>query len=1048
MAQQQVSQAVIVSRYQILQMVGQGGMGRVYRVLDRLTGDVVALKHVQIEPQKLQSTAYSSDPRLNIAKEFQTLASLRHPNIISVLDYGFDDERRPYFTMNLLDKPRNIVAAAAGIGDAERVNLLLQFLQALAYLHRRGIIHRDLKPTNILVTAENQVKVVDFGLAVEHGQANETAGTLSYMAPEVLRQEGASKLSDLYAAGVIAYEMFAGVHPHDADNIMDILKNILQSAPDLTRLPDLDTSRAPDTPPFRSIVGKLLALDPRRRYQDADDVIEDLCRAAGMPVPQESAAVRESFLRAAQFVGRDDELSQLEQALEQTFQGKGSAWLIGGESGVGKSRLSDELRIRALVQGALVLRGYGVDGGRLPYQLWREPLRMLVLSSTISPLDASILKEIIPDIETLVGYPVEDAPPTERPSSQQRLVRTVVHLFRQQKRPMVLLLEDLQWATASLFPLRQLVSIVGELPLLIVANYRDDERPNLPDELPGTTHIRLNRLPKSCVAKLSESMLGEAGKMPEIVDLLHRETEGNVFFLIEIVRALAQDAGRLSDIGRLTLPHHVFAGGVFEVIKSRLSRVPEYYRPLLHAAAITGRLIDGRILREIEPRIDLEDWITTCANAAVLTVIDGKWLFSHDKIREGILYELSEDTIADLHLRVAQAIESAYPNSPEWVVKLAFHYDRAQVLRKAQDYAALAGEQQLRRSVYDGAIILFERALSLDGEMEAKRKAGIKWNLGNAHWGLGRYDEAEGFFRESLALYREAGDKRGIADALMGMGDVTRRRGAFAEAKAYFEETLALCQEIDDQTGVGQALARLANIARNFGDYEQAEQYYRAALSIFEQTQEISRIAGARSGLGLIAIDQGNYADAQKHYTASLEVSRRIGNRTGTALILTGLGWATYMEGAYDAAKQHTEESLEISRDVGDKWMTANNLGNLGKIEIGLGNLDAAKRHFEEGLSIALDINTPPLMLEILPGVARLLIEQGQPEYAAELLALSLYHPASYSEIEYQATPLLERLKSELPEARYTAAVERGRALELNNAVQAILGAGQPLRSD
>lgn len=1030
---------VISRRYDILQQIGQGGMGRVYRAHDRLTGDIVALKHVRIKAGKRESTSTSSDPRMSIAREFQTLASLRHPNIISVIDYGFDDERQPFFTMALLDNPRSIVEAAADQDDQQKVNLLVQVLQALAYLHRRGITHRDLKPTNVLVTKGNQIKVVDFGLAVEKGQADDTAGTLLYMAPEVLRQDSASPVSDLYAVGVIGYEIFVGRHPYDTSNIVDLLKHILESTPDLSLLPELATAGDGDGPSLSLIIGRLLSPHPHQRYQDAYAVIEDLTRAAGLPMPQETVPIRESFLQAAQFVGRDTELDILETALANAIDGRGSAWLIGGESGVGKTRLADELRIRALVRGALVLRGYGSDGGRLPYQLWREPLRMLALSTPVSDLDAGILKEVIPDIDTLLGRAIAPAPPTERPSSQQRLIRTIAHVFRQQSRPVVLLMEDLQWVNASLLPLQQLIQIVNELPLLIIGSYRDDERPTLPDELPGVQQIKLNRLPKECIAKLSESFLGEAGRQQHVIDLLQRETEGNVFFLVEVVRALAEDAGRLTDIGRQTLPSHVFAGGVYQVVKSRLNRVPHYYLPLLNVAAVAGREINGRILHEIDPRIDLEDWITACANASVLTVIDGKWVFSHDKIRESILFEIPGDEITRLHGQVARAIEGLYSNLDEWVIKLAYHYDFAGIPDKAAYYAAVAGEQNLARSVYNEAVSLFERALSYSGMLEPAQEAALKWNLGSAQWGIGRYDTAETLFRESLDLYRQVGDQRGIAEALMGLGDVTRRRGAFEEARTYFQETLALSREAGDQIGMGQAMGRLGVIARNLGDYAEAEAQYQSALAIFEQAQELSRVAGIRSGLGLIAIDQGRYAEARAHYMASLELSRKVGNRTGTALILTGLGWATYMEGNYEDAREHTEESLAISREVGDQWMIANNLGNLGKIHLGLGDAVTAERHFREALGIALAINTPPLMLEILPGIAQVVMQRGENTYAVSLLALSLHHPASYNEIEYQAQPLLDQLRSELPASAYEAAVERGQAFDLVETVQQIL---------
>ena len=174
------AQAQVVGRRYLLQeQIGQGGMGVVYRATDRLTGENVALKRVTVGLQDAMATrnfqstltapashpSDSSDPRVSLAQEFETLASLRHPNIISVLDYGFDDEQLPYFTMSLVEDGQSFTDAVKGKPLETQIGLLTQMLQALAYLHRRGILHRDLKPANVVVTG-GVAKVLDFGLAL------------------------------------------------------------------------------------------------------------------------------------------------------------------------------------------------------------------------------------------------------------------------------------------------------------------------------------------------------------------------------------------------------------------------------------------------------------------------------------------------------------------------------------------------------------------------------------------------------------------------------------------------------------------------------------------------------------------------------------------------------------------------------------------------------------------------------------------------------------------------------------------------------------------
>lgn len=300
---------LIGRRYQLVEKLGEGGMGEVYRALDRLTGQELALKQVTVNAEDLlfNSRSRSTDFRLALAQEFKTLASLRHPNIISVLDYGFDAERQPYFTMDFLQKPRSILAAGAERTIDTKINLLVQMLQALAYLHRRGILHRDLKPDNVLVITNDlpgegqQVKVLDFGLAVAAKHYVETSdvvvGTLPYMAPEVLKGEAPTEAADLYAVGVMAYQLFAGRHPYNLNDMTQLIQDVAYTPVDIS---EVDVEEA-----IGVVLQRLLAKTPDSRYPSANQVIIALCDAVKKTVPSETAAIRESFLQSAQFVGRE-----------------------------------------------------------------------------------------------------------------------------------------------------------------------------------------------------------------------------------------------------------------------------------------------------------------------------------------------------------------------------------------------------------------------------------------------------------------------------------------------------------------------------------------------------------------------------------------------------------------------------------------------------------------------------------------------------------------------------------------------------------------------
>lgn len=656
--------------------------------------------------------AYAGDTaaelRLALAREFQTLASVRHPHIISVLDYGFDENGGPYFTMELLENAQTILEAAWQLQEKERFGLLLQMLQAVRYLHRRGIVHRDLKPANVLVQ-DGRVKVLDFGLALLRGQGGDgsLAGTPAYMAPELFCGKEASVASDLYAVGVVMFEVLSGTRLYDIDDAFAVQRAILFSEPNISCLNDR----------IGSVVARLLQKEPKARYQDAGEIIKALEAATGQPFSLETAAMRESFLQAARLIGRERELSILSKELDALMLGRGSAWLVGGESGVGKSRLLEELRARALVAGAAVLRGQEISEGGPPYHLWHDVLRWLVLLSDPNEEEAGVLKPLLPGLPELLERAVPDLAGLEPDAAQARLLVCVEELLRRLGQPAVVLLEDIHWARSeSLKLLARLSSIVNELPILLIGSFRHDERSSLPDELPSMKVLTLHRLSHDEIGELSESMIGPAGKRPDLLTRLEQETEGNPFFLVEIVRALAEATGQLDRIGTVPLPAKLLPKGVYDIVDNRLNRIEQGDRDLLATAAVAGRTLDSKILGAAHPDVDVDERLLFCLNAAVLEVSDGQFRFAHDKLREGVLGRLSDTARKAGHLRVAQAILRVYGDDPRWFAALAHHFAAAGDRSRAANYCASSGEQALQNSAYREAAGFFEQAIALLSE--------------------------------------------------------------------------------------------------------------------------------------------------------------------------------------------------------------------------------------------------------------------------------------------------------------------------------------------
>ncbi len=707
-------------RYQVVNQIGRGGMGAVYRVIDRLTGQVVTLKRVlaEFEPT-FGSEGRQQEARIALAREFQVLAGLRHPNIISVLDYGFD-QGQPFFTMDLQEGAQPFVAAARPQPFAVQVDLLVQLLQALNYLHRRGILHRDVKPTNVLVVG-GQVKVLDFGISISREEARGgdiVEGTLAYMAPEVLRGRAPSRASDLYAVGLMAYEVFVGRHPFDVANQGQLLADTVAARPDLSS-PELDGR-------LRPLLERLLSKSPSDRYEgEAEAVIAALGEAIGRDLSTQTTQTRESFLQSAALVGRAAEMIRVRGMIGRIVAGDpGGSLLIGGESGAGKSRLLSEARTVGQVRGALVLRGQAVSEGGSPFQLLREPVRWLAIQDELSDAEASVLRPVLPDIGTVIGRPVSPAPPMEAGAMLARLLDTLEALFRRQEQPVLLLLEDLQWAGGeAILAARRLMDLARSRPLLVLGAWRDDEAPDLPAQLPDAELMRLPRLSPDAVAELSQFMLGPAGQRPEVVELLQRETEGNAFFLVEAVRALLEEG--VGDGASGALPARILSGGVRRVAQRRLGRVSEPDRGALLLAAAIGRQIDPALLARVEPGLDLDAWQTRLINAAVLEPYDQGARFSHDKLREVLLDQAGPAGLRPLHRRIAEALDGLALEGR--ASALALHWEAAGEPAQELRWRVIAGEQAMQAGAYQDARRQFERALSLAEGTEASEVERARW---------------------------------------------------------------------------------------------------------------------------------------------------------------------------------------------------------------------------------------------------------------------------------------------------------------------------------
>lgn len=995
----------IDSRYVIIDEIGAGGMGNVYRAYDRLNGIHVAIKRLSI-----------SGANMMLAREFTILAKLRHPNIVSVLDYGFDILRTPYITMELVEGARTFLKEGFRLSLEGRVNLLIQALNALEYLHRHGIVHRDLKPGNILVQS-HQVKLLDFGLAAhDTGQHEGMAGTLLYMAPELLENQTPSAASDLYAVGIIAYELITGQMPFTNINVLQHVNDVVNEPPNLKPLDRY--------PKIQKIVATLLEKKPADRYHRAYDAAKALAEAVDIPF-MEQESMRESFLRSARFIGRQTEISTILDAHDAMYEtGQGSLWFIGGESGVGKSRLLDEIRIRLLVSGTPVFLGQAIADSRTSFDLWREILRHFCLYTELTPPEAGVLRALVPDIEQITGLEVPQISELEPGASQQRLLNTIEALFRRQMSPLVLLLEDLQWAGESLLVLHQVFRLTQQFPILIVGTYREDETPHLPAQFPGAQHLRLERFTQAEISTIVASMLGTRLVAYEgLIDMLERETEGNPLFIIEVIRALANDYGSLDEIGVKTIPASYFADGIQTIIEKRLENLPQDIYQFLQLAAVAGRAIDPHLLSHLTSDVDAK--LQQCTTA--LEVNQNKWRFSHDKFREYLLDSLDEDAQQWLNERIAEAIEMAYPEQPAYAFSLAKHWAAAGNDEKTLGYAVQAAYRAFAASNFSGAITYCRQALT-NGYIRPATANQLFLLSAKAYENLGKFEEAV----TALKVATTFDDHNLQAEAFLSLGIIYRKQGLHQQAHRFLAQALQLAP--DDHTRA-EVLRELAAIKFLVGD--DPFDHLNEAYEIFDSYSDHNGISQCTLLRGVIAESNHQLIEALSDFKRVVRLSQFTGNRIVEIMATNNIGELLRREGELSEARVYFEKALALAREIGDDYTIARILQNMGRLLVYMGHLEAAKPYLLDSLALSSRMHFIHGVLYVVQTWGLIEHEEGNTERGLAMIGCTLEHPQTTQLVQDAGNDIIQR--TYLLRDTIESGLDIGQHLVLGDVIEEIL---------
>ena len=831
-------------RYEVRRLLGEGARKRVYAAIDQRLGRDVAVAVVKTDG--LDDTG-----RQRIEREARAMAMLGdHPHIVTVFDVG-DDFDQPYIVSQLMPggSVADLLAASAEhrVSIEEALRIAVQTAQALEHAHCHGVVHRDLKPANVWRAAEGTVLLGDFGLAATTDHSRLTAdglvvGTVAYLAPEQAVGRAPDARSDLYSLGALLYELVTGRPPFLGDDAVSVISQHLNTSP---VAPSWHNAAVP--PALDRLILALLAKDPADRPPSASAVMKELEAIGETPVPAAvvtSAAAPSHLLTMGRLIGRAEELAQLTDAFDQAISGRSRLVMVVGEPGIGKTRLVEELAVYASVRGATVCWGHCYEGELgMPYLPFVEAFRGYVRERSDEDLRIE-LSTGAPEMATLVSElhqrfgDLPSSPALDGEAERMRLFEGVTSFIHNAAKahPLVFILDDLHWADKpSLLLLQYLARNVRRDRVLFIGTYRDvelDRAHPLSDAVAALRRehlydrVLLRGLSPEEVKSLIDAVDNQDSPL-QFAQAIHRETEGNPFFVAEILRNLVEIGAITKVDGRWVGDTKAVADnlpeGVREVIGRRLSRLTEDCNRLLTVgAAMPGGFYHDVVARvlgiEEERMLDLLDEALAAQVVRERRDRSGAYEFSHALIRQTLYAELSTPRRIRLHRHIAGALEtlaSAEANLGELAYH-CFHGAAGGDIAKAVDYATRAGDRARVQAAHEEAARFYDMALQAS-------------ELADDH------------------------DSCQRAELLLALGESQKRAGDGDAAALALDEAAQLCRTLGD--GTSFARVAIASVGLHWGGG-----IYRADLvSQLEEARDLLGDADLRLRARLLALEAGLY---------------------------------------------------------------------------------------------------------------------------------------------------------------------------------------------
>jgi eukaryotic-like serine/threonine-protein kinase len=943
---------VLAGRYEILQLLGEGGMGSVYKAMDRELDRPVALK--LIRPELAANPAILA----RFKQELLLAHQVTHKNVIRIYDLG-DADGVKFISMEFVEGQdlRGLIEEKKKFSPEEAVEIMQQVCRALEAAHSVGIIHRDLKPQNIMRDSSGRILVMDFGLArtIDGGgmtQSGALVGTMDYMSPEQALAKDLDHRSDLFTVGLIFYELLTGKMPFKADSVLaSLIKRTQERANPVS---DHDQT-IPG--PLSNIVSRCLERDPTLRYQSAAEMLRDLDAWQGN--------------RAAATLGFQAAVKPWGQTVPWPLLGGILAALVLAIVGfVFRDKLLAPVAKKGPAPPALSLAviPFHNASGDASWD-WLGSSLADMLSTDVG--QSSHLRAVSPDRLQQVFHDLRIAPSSSVDSSTLGRIAEFTNA------------DTLVWGQYARFG--------GQIRIDATLQDRKHDR---------TVPIKIEAVDEKdipgAVDRLATAIRNNLAFSPDVIKELKASSFQPNSTSVEALRDYNQglsfqrdgkslEAQKQFEAATKADPNFALAFSKLAQTYGNLGYDSEAEQSAQKAVTLSQNLpesekylisaIRSQVTKNYPEAIKAYENLAQVSpdNSDVQSALAGLYKDSGNlaKAREyyqKLLASNPKDIAATLELgRVAiksgDAQGSLDPLNRAYT--LAIQMDNQEQKASSLHFMAVAYDMLNKP---DESLRNEQEALTIWRSIGQKRGLALSLNqMASAQASLGKTKDALASYQEALDVRREIGDRRGLGDTLIDLANFYDDRGDHDQALKMYKEALQIERDLGDESLQAICLNNIGSSYSDKGQYEDALTYFQQALQLREKSKVPQDIVEAVHNLAYTSADMGQYEQAISYYMRALELRRSIDDRRGAAIESYGLGTLFDYQGRFGAAINSKQEALKTFTDIKDQtsWM-GKMQGGVAQALILAGRGDEAKSYIDDALNLSRQLKTDDVLAETL----------------------------------------------------------------------------------